>query len=118
HTMKSTPSASQHIVRAGLALSLAALAAHPLTAEPVSGLVWRNVGPFRAGRVSAVSGAIGEPGVFYAGFPTGGLWKTTTAGATWEPIFDSVTSVSSIGAVEVAPSDTAIIYVGTGDFPS
>ncbi|MFI5279488.1 MAG: WD40/YVTN/BNR-like repeat-containing protein [Gemmatimonadales bacterium] len=97
------------------ALSLAAVRA---SAQTVSGLEWRNVGPFRAGRVSAVSGAVGEPGVFYAGFPTGGLWKTTNAGTTWEPIFDAVKSVSSIGAVEVAPSDTAVIYVGTGDFPS
>ena len=36
-------------------------------------LSWRNLGPFRAGRVSAVSGAVGQPGVFYAGFPGGGL---------------------------------------------
>ncbi|MFI5208067.1 MAG: WD40/YVTN/BNR-like repeat-containing protein, partial [Gemmatimonadales bacterium] len=103
---------------AGLALLLVALAAGPAGAQTISGLQWRNVGPFRAGRVSAVTGAVGEPGVFYAGFPTGGLWKTTNAGATWEPVFDAVTSVSSIGAVEVAPSDTSVIYVGTGDFPS
>ena len=99
-------------------LALLALAAPPAHAQSLSGLVWRNVGPFRAGRVSATSGAIGEPGVFYAGFPTGGLWKTTNAGSTWEPVFDSVTTVSAIGAVEVAPSDTSVIYVGTGDMPT
>src|SRR5690242_16327309 len=71
---------------------------------PVAGMVWRNIGPFRAGRVSAVGGAIGEPGVFYAGFPTGGLWKTSNAGSTWVPVFDAVTTTSSIGAVTVAPS--------------
>ena len=103
---------------AALAAALLALAAPPAPAQTVSGLVWRNVGPFRAGRVSAVTGAIGEPGVFYAGFPTGGVWKTTNAGTTWEPIFDSVTTVSSIGAIEVAPSDTNVIYVGTGDMPT
>ena len=102
---------------AALAAALLVLAA-PAAAQSVSGLLWRNVGPFRAGRVSAVTGAIGEPGVFYAGFPTGGVWKTTNAGTTWEPIFDSITSVSSIGAVEVAPSDTNVIYVGTGDMPT
>ncbi len=80
-----------------------------------AGLVWRNVGPFRGGRVSAVSGAIGQPGVFYAGFPAGGVWKTTSAGATWFPVFDAIRSVSSIGAVEVAPSNPDVIYVGTGD---
>ena len=86
--------------------------------DSLSGLVWRNIGPLRAGRVSAVSGAVGEAGVFYAGFPTGGLWKTSNAGVTWEPIFDAITSTSSIGAVQVAPSDTSVIYVGTGDMPT
>lgn len=84
-------------------------------ARVYAGLTWRNVGPFRGGRVGAVSGAIGEPGTFYAGVPGGGVWKTTSAGTTWFPIFDAVTTVSSIGAVEVAPSDPKVIYVGTGD---
>jgi len=97
---------------------LGAAPARPASAQLVAGLVWRNVGPFRAGRVSAVSGAVGEAGVFYAGFPTGGLWRTSNAGTTWVPIFDAVTSVSAIGAVEVAPSDTSVIYVGTGDMPT
>ena len=80
----------------------------------LGGLKWRNVGPFRAGRVSAVSGAIGQPGVFYMGMVLGGVWKTTSAGTTWYPIFDSIKDVSSIGSVEVAPSDPNIVYVGTG----
>src|SRR5213594_390762 len=81
----------------------------------LAGLVWRNLGPFRAGRVSAVSGVIGQPGTFYIGLPLGGVWKTTSAGETWTPIFDAVTSASSVGALEVAPSDPNIIYVGMGD---
>ena len=80
----------------------------------LAGLKWRNVGPFRAGRVSAVSGAIGQPGVFYMGMVLGGVWKTTSAGTTWYPVFDSIKDVSSIGSVEVAPSDPNIVYVGTG----
>ncbi len=80
-----------------------------------AGLAWRNLGPFRAGRVSAVTGAIGQPGVFYAGMPAGGVWKSTSAGETWFPVFDAIKGVSSIGAVEVAPSDPNIVYVGTGD---
>ena len=80
-----------------------------------SGLKWRNVGPFRGGRVAAVSGVVGEPGVFYIGLPLGGVWKTTSAGTTWAPIMDSVKAASSIGAVEVAPSDPNVIYVGMGD---
>jgi photosystem II stability/assembly factor-like uncharacterized protein len=80
-----------------------------------AGISWRNLGPFRSGRVGAVSGVIGNPGVYYAGFPGGGLWKTTSAGQVWVPIFDAVRATSSIGAVEVAPSDANVVYVGTGD---
>ncbi|HMA22670.1 MAG TPA: glycosyl hydrolase, partial [Gemmatimonadaceae bacterium] len=90
-------------------------AAPPLDPGLVSGLVWRNIGPFRGGRISAVSGAVGQPGVFYAGLPLGGVWKTTSAGITWFPVFDDVKEVSSIGSIEVAPSDPNVIYVGMGD---
>src|SRR6476620_10207847 len=87
----------------------------PLDSRLYAGLQWRNLGPFRAGRVAAVSGAIGQPGTFYIGLPAAGVWQTTSAGETWYPIFDSIKDVSSIGSVEVAPSDPNIIYVGTGD---
>src|SRR5690348_5588454 len=100
------------------ALSLALVVASTATAQDArltSALQWRNLGPFRAGRVAAVSGAIGVPGTFYIGLPGGGVWKTTSAGETWFPIFDGVKEVSSIGAVDVAPSDPNIVYVGTGD---
>jgi photosystem II stability/assembly factor-like uncharacterized protein len=81
----------------------------------LSGLVWRNIGPFRGGRVSAVSGAVGQPGVFYIGLPAGGVWKTTGGGATWVPLMDGVKEASSVGAVEVAPSNPNVVYVGMGD---
>src|ERR1043165_4781664 len=80
-----------------------------------SALRWRNIGPFHGGRVAAVTGAIGQPGVFYLGAPAGGIWKTTNAGVTWFPIFDQFTNVDSIGAIQVAPSDPDIVYAGTGD---
>ncbi len=48
------------------------------------------------------------------GLPIGGVWKTTSAGVTWFPVFDSIKDVSSIGSVEVAPSNPDIVYVGTG----
>jgi photosystem II stability/assembly factor-like uncharacterized protein len=86
----------------------------PVDPALYAGLKWRNIGPFRAGRVTAVTGAVGQPGVYYMGLPIGGVWKTTSAGTTWFPVFDSIKDVSSIGSVEVAPSDPNIVYVGTG----
>ncbi|HTU34074.1 MAG TPA: hypothetical protein VMF66_09760, partial [Candidatus Acidoferrum sp.] len=80
-----------------------------------AGLKWRNVGPFHGGRISSVTGVVGQAGVFYMGTPQGGIWKTTSAGVTWFPIFDRVTSVDSVGAIQVAPSSPDIIYAGAGD---
>jgi len=79
-----------------------------------SGLRWRSIGPFRAGRVNAVSGVVGQPETFYFGSVGGGVWKTTNAGRTWTPVFDSSSS-ASIGAIGVAPSNPDVIYVGTGE---
>ncbi len=80
-----------------------------------SGLKWRNIGPFRAGRVASVTGVIGQPAVFYMGLPAGGVWKTTSAGTTWFPVFDDVKDVAAVGSIQVAPSDPNVIYAGTGD---
>jgi len=80
-----------------------------------AGLQWRSVGPFHGGRISAVAGVIGQPGVFYMGTPQGGIWKSTSAGVTWFPISDQIESFDSVGAIEVAPSDPRIVYAGAGD---
>ncbi len=69
------------------------------------GLHWRMIGPFRAGRVNAVSGVAGQPETFYFGSVGGGVWKTNNAGRTWKPVFDSQ-SAASIGAIGVAPACT------------
>ncbi|MGH9774180.1 MAG: WD40/YVTN/BNR-like repeat-containing protein [Candidatus Acidiferrales bacterium] len=79
-----------------------------------AGMRWRSIGPFRAGRSSAVAGVPGNPAHFYMGTPGGGLWETTDGGTVWQPIMDQI-AVASIGAVVVAPSNPNIIYVGTGD---
>jgi photosystem II stability/assembly factor-like uncharacterized protein len=80
-----------------------------------SGLKWRNVGPFHGGRISSVTGVVGQSGVFYVGTPLGGIWKTTSAGVTWFPIIDNEISADSFGAIQVAPSDPNVVYAGAGD---
>ena len=99
----------------GSVLAFTLCAAAQVKSDLYAGLSWRNVGPFHGGRISSVSGVIGQSGVFYAGTPQGGIWKTTSAGVTWFPIFDQVESVDSVGAVQVAPSNPEIVYAGAGD---
>ncbi|HEV2388618.1 MAG TPA: hypothetical protein VGS20_15340 [Candidatus Acidoferrales bacterium] len=80
-----------------------------------NGLKWRLIGPFRGGRVEAVTGLPHNDLVYYMGSVDGGVWRTTDAGAVWEPIFEHG-GVGSIGAVAVADSDPNVIYVGTGEY--
>ena len=99
-----------------LSLLLATLTAQAAGLDPAlyGGMQWRLIGPFRGGRVLAVSGVRGQPQHFYFGSVDGGVWETQDAGRTWQPIFDAE-HVGSIGALAVAPSDPNIIYVGSGE---
>src|ERR1051325_11157058 len=80
-------------------------------------LEWREIGPFRGGRVTAVAGVADEPLTFYFGGPGGGVLQTNDGGLTWAPISDKDFKAGSIGAIEVAPSDPNVVYVGTGESP-
>ncbi len=97
-----------------LALMLASPLFSQQTQALLKGLQYRLVGPFRGGRVLAVTGIAGDSGTYYFGAVAGGVWKTTDGGANWKPLFEKE-AVSSIGAIAVAPSDANIIYVGTGE---
>src|SRR3974390_1727645 len=77
-------------------------------------LQWRLIGPFLGGRTVAVSGIPGNGPPFFFGAVDGGVWKTSNAGVTWEPLFDGQ-PVASIGALAVAPSNPQLIYAGTGE---
>jgi photosystem II stability/assembly factor-like uncharacterized protein len=81
----------------------------------LGGLQWRDVGPMRGGRTYAVAGAATQPDTFYMGSVGGGVWKTENAGRTWYPIADAGIPIGSIGAIAVAPSDSDVVYVGTGE---
>jgi photosystem II stability/assembly factor-like uncharacterized protein len=79
-----------------------------------SDLHYRMVGPARGGRVTTVTGVPSQPRTFYMGVASGGLWKTTDAGASWVPISDGQIPVGSMGSVDVSQSNPNIVYVGTG----
>ena len=79
-----------------------------------AGLHFRNVGPSRGGRVTAVAGVASEEGTFYMGACGGGVWKTTDYGQSWRNISDGYFETGSIGALQVSLSNPDIIYVGTG----
>jgi photosystem II stability/assembly factor-like uncharacterized protein len=86
-------------------------------ASPFKGLAWRFLGPTNiSGRVTDVAVATprGKFYTIYAATATGGVWKTDNDGESWEPIFDQAPS-TAIGDVTLAPSNNAIVWVGTGE---
>ena len=91
----------------------------PMLEAVLKGLSFRNIGPFRtAAWVTDV--AVPETPArdhlytMYAATRSGGLWKTTNAGTTWSPVSDSA-GVAAVGAVAIAPSNSQIVWLGTGD---
>jgi photosystem II stability/assembly factor-like uncharacterized protein len=109
-------------VKSILALSAMAMAAAMAASAQSPGvdpalfadLQYRNIGPTRGGRVTAVAGVASQPSTFYMGSVGGGVWKTTDFGQSWRNITDGYLETGSIGALRVAPSDPNVIYVGTG----
>ncbi|MCQ0111292.1 WD40/YVTN/BNR-like repeat-containing protein [Zhouia amylolytica] len=75
----------------------------------------RNIGPGgMSGRVTAIDVVHKNPDVMYVGTASGGLWKSTSGGIKWSPIFDNQIT-ASIGAVEIQQSNPSVIWVGTGE---
>ncbi len=88
----------------------------PFIAESLAeALPLRCIGPaVMGGRVAALAVDSSDPRVFYVGAASGGLWRTTNFGTTFEPVFDDQ-PVASIGAVALAPSAPSVVWVGTGE---
>ena len=76
---------------------------------------FRNAGPaVSGGRLGAVAGTDGDSSLYYVGAAGGGVWRTTNAGQTFVPVFDSQ-DAGSIGAIAIDPHDTKTVWVGTGE---
>ena len=75
----------------------------------------RSIGPGgMAGRITSIDVVHTQSEIIYVGTASGGLWKSTSGGVTWNPIFDKQTT-SSIGAVTIQQSNPSVIWVGTGE---
>jgi len=103
------------VLLASVAVALLALPAGAnAQSDLYSGMRWRLIGPFRAGRVSAVVGIPSQPNVFYMDAENGGLWKSVDYGLTWTSVFKGDEN-NSLGSLAVAPSDPNVIYAGSGE---
>ena len=86
-----------------------------VAASPYTGLEWRSVGPIvQGGRLVDMEVVPGQPYTFYAAYASGGLWKTTNNGHTFEPLFDHQPSII-MGDIAVDPNNPETIWVGTGE---
>jgi photosystem II stability/assembly factor-like uncharacterized protein len=83
--------------------------------SPLDALKWRCIGPSRGGRVVAVSGDPHDRMTFYFGACAGGIWKTVDGGVFWRCVSDGFMNTAALGAITVAPSDSNVIYAGTGE---
>lgn len=100
------------------ALSLQAQAPQPMAPAADSlfkAVKWRSIGPFRGGRSVAATGVLGNPRTYYMGTTGGGVWKTDNMGISWRNISDGFFATGTVGAIEVAPSDPNVVYVGMGE---
>lgn len=86
-----------------------------LDMDVFSGMKARSIGPAgMSGRVASIDAVVSNPAIIYVGAATGGIWKSTSGGVTWEPVFDDQ-PVSSIGAVSIFQRNPSIVWAGTGE---
>ncbi len=89
--------------------------AQQLDMKLLPGMQPRNIGPAgMSGRITAIDVVTSNPQIIYAGSASGGLWKSTSGGINWQPVFDSI-PVLSIGAIAIDQSNPDIVWAGTGE---
>ena len=88
----------------------------PIDTSSWRGLEWRLLGPAHTGRMTSVVGTSQRPEEYYVGTTGGGVWKTTDAGKTWNPMTDDYFG-GTIGAVDVFKGNPDIVWAGGGETP-
>ncbi len=91
------------------------VSAQKLDMEKLKGMHARSIGPAAmSGRITAIDVVVNDRDVMYVGSASGGLWKSTSGGVSWEPVFDKEAAMS-IGAVAIQQGNPSVIWVGTGE---
>jgi hypothetical protein len=86
-----------------------------LIPELLGAFKFRSIGPsLMSGRIADIALDKSNPNIWYIAVGSGGVWKTTNAGTTFQPIFDSQPSYS-IGCITIDPNRSDTIWVGTGE---
>ncbi|OIQ28350.1 MAG: hypothetical protein BM564_09785 [Bacteroidetes bacterium MedPE-SWsnd-G2] len=96
-------------------LTTLTLCSQELSMDLVKNMAPRNIGPGgMSGRVTAIDAIHSNPDVMYVGTASGGVWKSTSGGIKWEPIFDNEVT-ASVGALAIQQSNPSVVWVGTGE---
>ena len=114
--MSLSRSAFAAVTLAGLAVMAQPALAQSLTEATLANLEYREIGPTRqSGRFVDIAVPSDDPHTFYIATASGHLWKTTNRGITFDVLFDEQPDIFSIGAIAVAPSDSDVLYLGSGE---
>lgn len=91
------------------------LISQPLCVDKLKEMKARSIGPAgMSGRVTAIDAVVSNPNIIYVGTASGGVWKTTSGGTSWEPVFDDQ-QLLNIGAIAITQSNPDVVWVGTGE---
>jgi photosystem II stability/assembly factor-like uncharacterized protein len=116
--MRRMPCVLKVLVTAGLCgvgWASVALAGQANLTDRLKNLEFREIGPATmGGRIDDFAVVESNPNIVFVGVASGGMWKTTNNGTTWEPVFDKE-AVSTIGDIAIAPSDPSVVWVGSGE---
>ena len=103
------------IITLGVLCFATAAFAQKLDMEKFKGMKPRSIGPAgMSGRITAIDAVISNPDIIYAGAASGGVWKSTSGGTSWTPLFDKESTLS-IGAIAIQQDNPSVLWVGTGE---